>query len=118
MAAALISLIGNIAHQSARQQVQPGTPFDLGEAITLTGAGYIVGRTTATWPDAMEPATHPRHRGTLHSWGAGALVVYGAAHVAAADVPPAMKFIAGAAAAGYLAHLLADAATPHGLPFF
>lgn len=113
---AFVGLLGNLAHQDVRLRNRPGSQFDSGELCLSALTGYVCARATGAWPDVLEPATHPRHRGTCHSWAAFALVSGSAAWALGADLPPMVKLTVGAGIAGYLLHLLDDAGTPFGLP--
>jgi len=113
---ALAGFTGNLAHQDARGRLTPGAPLDVGELVVSTFLSALVGRETATWPDVLEPAWHPRHRGPCHSWTAGTLLAVATVGALRSELPPLAKLLVGVGAVGYLAHLLDDAGTPFGLP--
>ena len=126
---------GLLSYWLARQSGSPN-PFAEGLGGAFTGA--LLGLA----PDLIEPATSPSHRGTAHSLAAGALVLSGlrglgelavtrrarafvaARRAAAYGHDPAAAafndcFVSGlllGPVPGYVSHLMADAATPMGLP--
>ena len=68
-------------------------------------------------PDVLEPAVHPNHRSIFHSIAGGAAIVHGARGAwGNSDLSSDLKSVLALAAIGYVLHLLADAATPRGLP--
>src|SRR5436853_182695 len=51
----------------------PSGPLDLGEILLAGSGGAVVG----LLPDVFEPAIHPNHRSTLHSYACAGLLSYG-----------------------------------------
>ena len=106
---AFVACVADLAVQDARHRVDSRFPVDLGRTLALTVASYAVGSVTGTWPDVLEPATTPRHREFCHSWTAFGLLSWGTLQLLQSDVDPAVKWLGGTAAVGYLVHLLDDA---------
>lgn len=96
------------------QQANNGE-FTAGPLVTAAG-GYALG----TLPDILEPATSPRHRAFLHSYGALALVGWSGwklYHWEPDDDDNRMlRWIGFVALGAYGLHLLMDSRTPAGLP--
>jgi membrane-bound metal-dependent hydrolase YbcI (DUF457 family) len=68
-------------------------------------------------PDIIEPALDPNHRAFFHSLVGGTTLVHGVRKTwNAAGLSSEFKFVLALLAIGYVSHLLADAATPKGLP--
>jgi hypothetical protein len=108
-ATAFAACVADLAVQDARQRVDPRGRLDLGRTLTLTVGAYVVGSVSGTWPDILEPATTPRHREFCHSWTAFGLLSWGTLRLLQSNVDPALKWLGGTAAVGYLVHLLDDA---------
>lgn len=108
-ATAIAACVADLAIQDARHSVDPRVRLDLGRTLALTFGAYAVGSVSGTWPDVLEPATNPRHREFCHSWTAFGLLSWGTFQLLQSDVDPALKWLGGTAAVGYLVHLLDDA---------
>jgi membrane-bound metal-dependent hydrolase YbcI (DUF457 family) len=83
--------------------------------LFCTGLGLVVG----TAPDALEPATDPNHRAFGHSLALGAGLAKFAmttCNKKNGDWEEFQKILVAVAIVAYLAHLIADACTPKGLP--
>lgn len=83
------------------------------EVAGKTALGAFIGALTARLPDLIEPAKHPNHRGTAHSFSVlvGLIIVFVRRrpnHPLSIMIRPAL--------AGYGSHLALDANTPKGLP--
>ena len=88
-------------------------PLDLGELLLAGGGGAVVG----LLPDVFEPATHPNHRSTLHSYACAGLLSYGTKCLwenPAVGGDQKMQWTI--CCLSYLSHLIADGQTPKGLP--
>ena len=83
------------------------------EAVVAGATGALV----ALVPDILEPALHPNHRSLFHSVTGGAALVQSArGALRSTTLTAETKFILVLLLIGYVSHLLADAATPKGLP--
>jgi inner membrane protein len=88
-------------------------PLDLGELLLAGGACALVG----LLPDVFEPAIHPNHRSTLHSYACAGLLSYGTKRVWENPILSRdQKMQWSVCVLGYLSHLIADGQTAKGLP--
>src|SRR4051812_48059741 len=62
----------NVVKQSAQRVTDPTREFDLGELLAWGAVGLVI----SSLPDILEPATHPNHRSTCHSFAIAALILY------------------------------------------
>lgn len=108
-ATALVAGVIDLAVQDARRHADPLYQPDLARTLSLGLVGYAIGAVSGTWPDVLEPATTPRHREFCHSWTAFGLLSWGTLQLLQSNVDPALKWLGGTAAVGYLVHLLDDA---------
>jgi membrane-bound metal-dependent hydrolase YbcI (DUF457 family) len=81
------------------------------ENLLLAAFGGAVG---SLLPDAIEPPTHPNHRGPFHS-SASLLMSSLGAKAVYEHSPPGCALALGAFV-GFSSHLVADATTPKGIP--
>ena len=108
-ATALVAGVIDLAVQDDRRHADPLYQPDLARTLSLGLVGYAIGAVSGTWPDVLEPATTPRHREFCHSWTAFGLLSWGTLQLLQSNVDPALKWLGGTAAVGYLVHLLDDA---------
>lgn len=91
----------------------PSAEFDFLQLLINALAG-IAG---ASIPDKMEPAYHPNHRSTFHSFSAAALNVWGMSSTGNIEqLDPRLTSATKAFLFGYLSHLALDFSTPNSLP--
>jgi len=84
--------------------------------IVLSG---LAGVTAGCLPDVIEPSLHPNHRGFFHSLTAGGILSYADYQATSDDhLSGDAKLTILVLSAGYISHLLLDAATPKSLPAF
>jgi membrane-bound metal-dependent hydrolase YbcI (DUF457 family) len=90
-----------------------GREFKLVDALGSAAIAVVGGIA----PDVVEPALHPNHRSLFHSVTGGAALVQSARGAwRSTTLPAETKFVLVLLLIGYVSHLLADAATPKGLP--
>ena len=96
-----------------------GEDIDTVEGIKLLGLGALGGFIGAALPDVFEPSfRNPNHRGIAHSVaGVGFLSIGVAKRFSKGKCSEQDVFVT-AFGVGYLSHLVLDARTPKGLPFF
>jgi len=105
------ALFGFGAYVAAKRA--QGEEVNWGNAI---GWG-VMGAGVATLPDVIEPAYGPNHRSFAHSLTAAGLVTCVAKETwGQGAASPEQKAAVASLAAAYLSHLLADSATPAGIP--
>lgn len=88
---------------------------DFGEFLLCVGMGILGGAA----PDVIEPADHPHHRKTAHSFGAAWLLLKLGNHQCGVDnnqLTEFEKMLLASGIAGYMNHLVADGFTPRSLP--
>lgn len=88
---------------------------DLGELLLCVGAGILGGAA----PDAIEPADHPHHRQSAHSFAAAWLLLRFGNHycgVENSQLTEFQKMLLAAGIAGYMSHLVVDGFTPRSIP--
>ncbi len=113
----ILGLVLGIGSYFIKQNSNPGSEFNFFELAGHAVGGYALGSITSRLPDIIEPATHPNHRKTFHSWGAATAITWGTIKVLNdSEMGHEAKAALTIAGAGYLSHLAMDAETPKGLP--
>lgn len=99
-----------LLNKSSRNEIA-----SLGEVITV---GFL-GGVAATLPDILDPPTSPKHRSVGHSIAlSGSLIPVLQRIKENPQINQNQKDIAQSIFVGFASHLLMDADTPAGLPFF
>lgn len=89
----------------------------LGDVVASAIIGGLSGSVGGVLPDLLEPATHPNHRGVMHSSlalvGAGSLPFIQSVQ----NTDLYSRIVINSFSIGYVSHLIMDASTPKSLPF-
>ncbi|MHA1278521.1 MAG: metal-dependent hydrolase [Candidatus Helarchaeota archaeon] len=76
-----------------------------------------LGSFVALFPDIIEPATNPNHRGFFHSVTLGLLLILlTSLTLTSEEIEENIKLLFGVTGSSYLSHLLLDCGTKKGLP--
>jgi len=102
----------NVTKQMTRKVVDPDYQFDFVEMIAWGGLAALAGCAA----DMLEPALHPNHRSTCHSWAAAALILHVLFGEPTRNFTADERDCANLLGYPYLSHLLLDLMTKKGLP--
>jgi len=108
-ATAIFACLADLAIQDGHQRADPLYRVDLGRTVTLAAGAYAIGGAAGAFPDILEPATTPRHREFFHSWTTLGLLTWGTYQLLQSPLNPALKWLGGVVATGYVVHLIDDA---------